>query len=490
MKKNIFCWLLFLSSFSLFAQKNDNVWLMGYQYVQGWPVPGLDFYFGSPDTIPYYTPFSFFETSASISDNNGVLQFYTNGIKMANKYHQILANSVDFNYDLGVDQFGLTEYFPYSQGAVIIPFPGHAGQYYVFHVCGQQLNVNGDFQPVKLSHSIVDMNLNAGAGEMILSNQAVINDTLLYGSLQAVKHANGRDWWIVIHAWKSRTFYKVLLTSNGISNISSQSIGPSIRKGFEGQSLFSPDGAHYAIAHSDSSQVYLFSFDRCSGDFIFETRLHSLFANACSFSPNSRYLYVSGFYSMHQYDLWSSNIDSSDINVGDYDGFLDPFPNYFNKHGLGPDGKIYINTLGSSRFVHVINQPDLPGLQCDFVQHQLMLFPYVTAMPVFPNYRLSNLPGSACDTLSLAAQQMNGNLPVFSISPNPNEGNFTVNYSVAQGKEATLEIYDAFGKKISFLQLLSDNTFKNVSIPGLPQGFYFCKINTGNRYNTIKWIKQ
>ncbi|MBK8416982.1 MAG: hypothetical protein IPL22_22185 [Bacteroidetes bacterium] len=50
-------------------------------------------------------------------------------------------------------------------------------------------------QPLKFSYSVVDMNANGGTGEMTVKDQTIISDTVLYYSLQAVKHGNGRDWW-------------------------------------------------------------------------------------------------------------------------------------------------------------------------------------------------------------------------------------------------------------------------------------------------------
>ena len=57
--------------------------------------------------------------------------------------------------------------------------------------------------------------------------------------------------------------------------------------------------------------------------------------------------------------------------------------------------------------MHIIHQPDEPGLDCQYQQHGLHL---ITAnsfsVPTFPNFRLGPIDGSDCDTLGI------DNLPV------------------------------------------------------------------------------
>ena len=41
-----------------------------------------------------------------------------------------------------------------------------------------------------------------------------------------IRHGNGRDWWLILHKWNgTNIFDKYLITSTGISNVISQSIG-------------------------------------------------------------------------------------------------------------------------------------------------------------------------------------------------------------------------------------------------------------------------
>ena len=62
------------------------------------------------------------------------------------------------------------------------------------------------------------MNLDSGLGGIVENkkNIFIIQDTLTLGRLTGVKHANGRDWWIMIHRYYSDEYYKLLVTPDKI----------------------------------------------------------------------------------------------------------------------------------------------------------------------------------------------------------------------------------------------------------------------------------
>ena len=108
------------------------------------------------------------------------------------------------------------------------------------------------------------------------------------------------------------------------------------------------------------------------------------------FSPNSRYLYVSSVEDVYQYDTEAPDIEASMVHIAEWDGFYSPGPPFatlFDIGQLAPDGKVYIATGNSSLHLHVINDPDQPGVACAFVQHQLELPTYYTNS--LPNHPVS-----------------------------------------------------------------------------------------------------
>jgi hypothetical protein len=65
----------------------------------------------------------------------------------------------------------------------------------------------------------------------------------------------------------------------------------------------------------------------------------------------------------------------------------------------------------------------------------------------------------------------------FSVSPNPNDGQFVLNYTDAQDAPAQLTVIDQNGRLISTLNLLEIPT-QQVTLPSLPTGLYWLQLRT------------
>ncbi len=244
-------------------------------------------------------------------------------------------------------------------------------------------------------------------GKVIDKNEFIISDSLWLGKLTAIKHANGRDWWLLYNEWMTKNYYTILIAPNGPEIVDTQTVGTSVIDGL-GQAVFSPDGTKYAIIngrHDDFLQI--FDFDRCTGELSNEILIQfsvgqNIASPGLAISPNSRFLYFSATDTIYQYDLWADDIPSSEEVVGIYDGHVDPFANLFFLAQLAPDGKIYISVPNGSRYLHVIENPNEKGLACNFNQRGVNLLNYNGGtLPNHPNYRLGPLDGSPCDTLGL-----------------------------------------------------------------------------------------
>lgn len=75
--------IFLLLSFSGMAQKQNNIWLFGDR-------AGLDFNFSPPK--PITGSMIALEGCASIANENGELLFYTNGISVWDRNHQLMPN--------------------------------------------------------------------------------------------------------------------------------------------------------------------------------------------------------------------------------------------------------------------------------------------------------------------------------------------------------------------------------------------------------------
>ncbi len=357
-------------------------------------------------------------TNGSICGQDGNLLFYTNGMYVADANHQIMPNGDSLNPG---DLFDYYDGYGYrlAQGALILPKPGTTNIYYIIH---EKLIWDNNYFDIcnGLYYTIVDMSLNSGLGDVTLKNVSILNDSLDPGCITATRHANGRDWWILIPEFLHNNYYIYLICPDGIILKEIQSIGTSSFMMELGQACFSPDGQRYVrYAATDIGLPYrleVFDFNRCTGTLSNYKDLwyiDSAWTAGVAISPNSRYMYVSAEFRIDQYDLQAEDISASKQTVAVYDGFIDPlFPlgsTHFYLEQLAPDGKIYISATNGVRYLHVINHPDLPGIECDVQQHAIQLNTFNSmSLPNFPNFRLGPMACSVCDTLGLGGPQIAG----------------------------------------------------------------------------------
>lgn len=493
---------VFICSSSL-AQKENNVWMLGNQQPNN--NCGIDFNGGSPDTFSITRNLDFFLLNASICDTSGSLLFYTNGQYIANRNHDTLLNSRDFN-----PGWLTNVYAPYGmglpQGAFVIPRPDHYGQYYVFHESGELCDVSGRIvsQPTHLSCSMVDMSLDGGLGgiDPNFKNKFVINDTLIYGRMTGTRHANGRDWWVVVHRSDSDLYYKLLITPDSIYGPYPQNIGRQDHwEKFTQQCAFSPDGSKYAMMLTvDTSTLYniidLMDFDRCSGQFTNAREVivpdSFLLYAGCSFSPNSRFLYVSDQIEIYQYDTWDPFMNANVQLVAQWDSFVSPLKTKFYYHTLAPDGRIYISTSEGTNIFHYIENPDLPGLACNVVQNSFFL-PTLNASctPNAPNFSLGPMVGSSCDTLTSTRGPDDIESPIFNLVYHSESESALLNVSKLKGTKAKIYLTDISGRILFVDEGKTNAGFftKNISMDNFAAGIYLVTIVTEKEKVSEKFVK-
>lgn len=418
-------WILILCS--AIAQKHDYQWIFGYT----WNKSKVDFHDSPPSINLASGPVNLGSTNASICDSAGQLQLYTNGGFLANRFNQLIPGSESFNSGFYTEMYkdnGLEN----PQGVLILP--GKKNNYHIIH---ETLELPGTLDP---SHFLVnkirwsEVNMDKPEDAIVRLNHDVLIDTLNTGGLTACKHANGRDWWIICSKFNSNTIFSLLVTPDTVVLANQFQISEQLYVGLS-QSCFSPDGAYFARYSAErsgvSSKLQLFKFDRCSGvlNEMGKVELNDTARSVgLAFSPNSKYLYACSYNEIYQFDVsendWMLTIDT----VAIYDGFLSPFPTRFFLAQLAPDGKIYITPNNGSRYLHVIEKPNVKGIGCEVRQHSFDLIRQNSfSMPNFPNFRLGRLEGSVCDTLYTSANTLlDDNL--VSVFPNPASDYVQINW--------------------------------------------------------------
>lgn len=446
--------LVMLGNVSYAQQGVNNNWLFGYgsYWGQPWGHTLMDFTGGAPTFTYDSLEMEFDRTSANISDINGNLLFYTNGYYIADITGDTMQNGNNISPTgyYNMNPRGLLV----PQGSLILPKDVNAKTYYLFHNTFDNMPYYN--RSLKFYYSVVDMNLNNGKGAVTVKNHVLLQDTMIPGNITACKHANGRDWWVIVQKDSSNLFYKFLVLPTAILGPYTQTVGTPIST-IGGMSVFSPDGNKYAIAHAEyqsAGGLDIFDFNRCSGllsnpNHITLPQCTGLFGGL-AFSPSSNFLYVSNIDQVYQYDMTSSNISSSKIIVANWDSFYSPQPPFatlFEGTFLAPDGKIYFSTGNSTFHLHVINNPDSLGLSCDLVQHGIQIQRiYGNGIPNHPNYFLGCDTTLGCGCLT-STEDITPQKITATTYPNPT-GSITTLHFPIQKKAGVLILYDLLGNKL------------------------------------------
>ena len=481
----------------IFAQndsKRDNIWLLGYSQPLGangkidssYDNSIIDFSI-KPTKAKRQTMDMFLRDDiAIISDTSGKLLFYTNGIYIADATHQPMINGKGLNPGKLADK---NEKYGYilCQGSLILPKPDNENLYYLIHssVVFDAVNVPNDYKGEKLYYTLIDMSKNDGKGEVIEKNKVIIGNKFLdYGKITACRHANGKDWWIIVADNDTKKYNVLLLSQNGIEIKHQQKFKLGGKAGL-GQAVFSPDGTKYtrfnAVSFSEGTYVDIFDFNRCTGmlsnqkewNYVTDTT----YAGGIAISPNSKYAYISSFQKIYQLDLTKEDIFSTIDTVAVYDGFIDPYVGVgtsFYLEQLAPDGKIYISIPSSSKYLHVIHEPDKKGKACNVEQHGFNLAGInYTTMPNFPNFRLGKA-AQPC-TVGVEDEVEKENIKIY---PNPVTYILTIEATESLDNQ-TVTILDMLGKTVLSQQLSFGKN--NINMGDVPSGTYILKVGNATR---------
>jgi len=493
--RRIILFMAFIGSCDVSIAQRDFNWVfgdsVGLSFLQGLPIVQLQ---------PVLCSFA---SSASISDEYGNLLFYAGAstnyvtpdyykIKIWNKYDQIMPD--------GDELYGSS---PITQGTMIVPLPDDTAIYYVFTLRSI----------LDAYYSIVDMRLDSGRGDVVMKNiQLNTNGMYVSQKMHAVKHGNGRDWWVLIHNVNAgNTFIRYLLTPYGISGPLMQSIGTSIPDWFKsfGQMKFSNSGNKLCMV-GNHWMIDLFDFDRCTGLLsnyiqlgdstgITGTGISLGDYYGCSYSPNDSILYVSNSDTLFQYDLYATNIQLSKQVI-----FSSSCTDtcYLGQHQIAPNGLIYIANYGGQSWsstsfynwanmsISYIENPNALGTPCNFnylgqyLGGRRSLF----GLPNMVNYNLGPLVGSPCDTL-LGVTVTNAGNHNFTITPNPATTHLTLQYSPPK-TAGVATVFNATGSKVSEIILPKGSHTMQLDISQYPSGLYLLKIETESYTGAKKFVRE
>jgi subtilisin-like proprotein convertase family protein len=96
-----------------------------------------------------------------------------------------------------------------------------------------------------------------------------------------------------------------------------------------------------------------------------------------------------------------------------------------------------------------------------------------------------------CSTIAVPLGVEESSIQNFSLYPNPNNGDFNIQFNSTSAEAITLSVYDIRGRQI-FLNTYTNNGFfnQNIQLNNLQSGVYLVKVKDGKNEITKKFIKQ
>lgn len=465
------------------AQLSNQVWLTGYNEFPGASGYGqamIRFQDVNVQVSPASLAFNLESTLAVAADAEGQLLFYSNGCAVSNRAHTVMPNGSGLNPGSLYEQVCPGKGYIVPQGAMALPMPGDSNRYYLIHL-GAQYDPVRKLRLSPLYYTEIDMSLDNGMGDVVSKNNILVEADL--GNFTVVRHANGRDWWILAPEFGNKKWYRWLLTPQGLQEqnplVLSISSGPCEHYA---QTAVSSDGSQ--IANWGDCRVAVFDFDRCAGALMPALNLyapsHWVLGGGLAFSPTGRYLYATS----HNV-LFRANLDAAAPQLDTMRYSYDPYnvsPYYVPGNSFhyllnGPDDKIYGCIPSRANRFQVINKPDGNAINnLDFKPEGIkMPGTNVRTMPYFANYRLRSLAGSPCDSLGIVSAK-NPELGTGQVAVSPNPAVQKVIFEI-QGipdpGEKTLYIWNATGSLQTTRAGITENQPFTMDVSEYPTGLYY-----------------
>ncbi len=322
------------------------------------------------------------EGVATISDKNGNLLFYSDGVFVWNKKHNFISYGG-----------GLKGEYSSSRSAIIIPKPRSNRYYYIFTIDSFERSLGNKADTNGLRYSVIDVLGDGGNGAVLPDkyNVPLLNSAV--EKMITVNHSNQLDVWLIVYNRKDNSFYTYLIDKDGIN-------APNIQKRNALDSISLIDAVFnldYDIKHNklincsrDNFSFEIYNFDNATGQIDIKNvmilpsyNFNAEDANSIDstqfFIPYSAIFSEDGskFYgscyrkSILQYDLTLGDVSSiiasrfvvADSTWGD---------GSFGAIRRAPDNKIYVS-CDTSLYLAVINYPNQLGDNCEFIKQGVFL---------------------------------------------------------------------------------------------------------------------
>ena len=368
--KSLLISILFVFNTSLlFSQNNQQNWLFGKNtWLQINENSSLSFQTGSLMD-------AYYEGSASISDQNEELLFYSNG-KSVWRYsdgtHELLQNGTNLKGNESS-----------TQTVLFVQNPSLDNIYYIFTI-GSKYDDNG------LYVSTIDIHLDNGKGAIVTTpsiSAETSKNKLLSNTksekLIAVTKCSPEKYWVISYDHSTKQYMAFEINGNGINTQpvnSISSLNQDTNTGEIGQIAINNTGDKIATAFfnpGSSNVIEVMDFDYSTGELTNSNIYPSMegtSAYGVAFSPNGTLLYytilrhegnglyqidlATGFQTMIYQSALPSILETSSLRIGVDDKI------YVAIDSITEDAKGFISH--GRPFIGVIDDPNKTGTSCDF----------------------------------------------------------------------------------------------------------------------------
>ncbi|MBK6446621.1 MAG: T9SS type A sorting domain-containing protein [Bacteroidetes bacterium] len=484
--------------FDCIGQSKNAIWCFG-------DSAGVDFN-NTANPIPFISGMNAKGTCASISDISGNLKFYCASPDIENFWNGVSQLGIVYNREhqkmYNSDSLICRSWYHEMS---IVPHPTDTNIYFIFHI--------GVTTLFGLYYSVIDVRQDSGRGAVISKNNQLRSEAAC-DCIQAVKHGNGRDWWIIFKDAQipNNQFYVYSITSSGVSFDHIDSVGLSSSSN-GGDLGFSSTGEKFSFCNY-KGLLAIYNFNRCTGTITLNQTIRAEDPNGnypyffdCCFSPNDSLLYLSCAPYLSDFDtthifLYQLPVTSANPYASKTLIWNRTAPHFILGVRLAPDNKIYVASgsggypYDSSNYsvenmnLSVINEPNQrgSGLTCDFQPYSFYLGGKRTywGLPNNPDYDLGPLTGSSCDSLSVEITELDV-YSEFTFYPNPANDELTIHFIDSNSEKIKITLLDLKGTIL--LQKTTLREDQKLDISRIVNGVYLLKTETEFSVCTHRFVK-
>lgn len=313
-----------------------------------------------------------FESSATVSDAQGNLLFYTVGCRIWDRNGNEMPNATGLKGNNAISAYPLG--YGSGQDCVqTLPNPANPDQYYVFSARSAEEKSD------TIYYHIVDMSLNGGLGDVVPGSK---NTVLFAGpeysfmEFMTVTYGDCNSYWFIVSMESNNApYYAYKVDENGVSTTPVISVPTVINThiGLTGLTKILP--LSQTAYCTTLNGIMRSQFNKYTGQFTNFEMIPDIVTFRFEVSPDERLLYLTNDDGLLQLDLQlypnlaAITASATVINTG----------NTYSDLRLGPDGKIY-RTNPINHSLARIEQPNIPGLGCSYTPLYTNTQPQTTLM--------------------------------------------------------------------------------------------------------------